>query len=159
EGRRLLDCDRLTVLTCRGRRCRVEAVSGQDVFDRRSNVVRQLEHLAECAVKTREPLWHTGEILRCAQNDGAGAQNDGAAAWNDGAAARNDGAAAPEHVTASLRDADASLGETRPRDDLPTQLEEALDAFLDESHSRQVVVLPLLPAAKARTDAADASEQ
>src|SRR5262245_31806794 len=37
EGRRLLECDRVTVLTCQGRRFRVVAISGQDVFDRRSN--------------------------------------------------------------------------------------------------------------------------
>jgi multidrug efflux pump subunit AcrA (membrane-fusion protein) len=117
EGRRLLECDRLTVLTCQGRGCRVAAISGQDVFDRRSNVVRQIEHFAACVVKTQEPLWH---------------------------------------VAASLRDADARRGETRPRagTDLPPQLEEALDAFLDESHARQVVVVPLLkaPAEEAQGD-------
>ncbi|MGW8258320.1 MAG: GAF domain-containing protein, partial [Thermoguttaceae bacterium] len=34
EGRRLIECDRLSVAIRRGKRCKIEAVSGQDVFDK-----------------------------------------------------------------------------------------------------------------------------
>ncbi len=103
EGRRLLECDRLSVLTCRGGRCRAEAISGQDVFDRRSNVVRALERLSARVVATQEALWYQGD-----------------------------------------------------RSGLPPQLEGPLDDFLDESHSRQVMVMPL---AQSPPDEAESSHQ
>jgi len=61
EGRRIIQCDRLSVAIWRSGRCRVEAISGQDVFDHRSNVVRQLSQLATCVAKMGEPLWYTGD--------------------------------------------------------------------------------------------------
>ena len=42
EGRRLIECDRVTVAIRRGKKCRIEAISGQDLFDKRSNTVRLL---------------------------------------------------------------------------------------------------------------------
>jgi biotin carboxyl carrier protein len=58
EGRRLLECDRLSVLVCRGRRYRLLAISGVDTFHRRANVVRRLERLTRAVAATGEPLWY-----------------------------------------------------------------------------------------------------
>lgn len=90
EGRRLLECDRLTVAVCKGKRCVVEAVSGQDVFDRRANSVRLLEKLATAVVATGDAVWYTGD--------------------------------------------------TR---DMAPQVEEAVEQYVDEAHSKTVAVLPL----------------
>jgi multidrug efflux pump subunit AcrA (membrane-fusion protein) len=61
EGRRILECDRVSVAIFQNGRCRLEAISGQDVFDRRSNVVRRMQELATRVVKTGEPLWFPGD--------------------------------------------------------------------------------------------------
>ena len=58
EGRRLIDCDRVSLLTSRRSKCRLAAISGVDQFDRRANVVGRLERLAEAVVLVDEPLWH-----------------------------------------------------------------------------------------------------
>jgi multidrug efflux pump subunit AcrA (membrane-fusion protein) len=60
EGRRLLGCDRLSVLVRHARRCRLLAVSGVDAFRRRANVVRALERLTSAVLTLDEPLWHPG---------------------------------------------------------------------------------------------------
>jgi hypothetical protein len=91
EGRQFLECDRVTVAVRKGRKCRVEAISGQDVINWRSNIVRRLNDLATRVAAAGEPLWH-GE-------DGV---------------------------------------------ELPRQLHDALQAYLDESHARMVAVLPLV---------------
>jgi hypothetical protein len=90
EGRRLIDCDRVSLAVRKGRSYRIEAISGQETFDKRSNTVTLLGKLATVVVRAGEPLWYTGE--------------------------------------------------TR---DLPPQVEEAVEAYVDESHSKTVVVLPL----------------
>lgn len=46
EGRRWVGCDRVSVLTFDGRRCRAVAVSGVDTIDRRAEAVRLLQRLA-----------------------------------------------------------------------------------------------------------------
>lgn len=56
ETRRVLGCGRVSVLTPRGRRFQVTAVSGVAVVDRRSNVVRALERLTQSAVVLSRPL-------------------------------------------------------------------------------------------------------
>jgi multidrug efflux pump subunit AcrA (membrane-fusion protein) len=61
EGRRLIGCDRVSVAVLRGRKCRVEAISGQDLFDQRANPVRRLARLATAVTAAGEPLWFTGE--------------------------------------------------------------------------------------------------
>lgn len=93
EARRLVDCDRVSVAICQGRRCAVQSVSGQDLLDRRSNTVRLLGRLAEAVVATGEPLWYTGQTT-----------------------------------------------------DMAPQLERAVEAFVDQTQSRAVGVLPLVPA-------------
>lgn len=57
EGRRLIECDRLSVLVLRGRRARMLAVSGLDTFDRRANIIRRAEQLVSAVVAADEPLW------------------------------------------------------------------------------------------------------
>jgi hypothetical protein len=90
EGRRLIGCDRVSVAIKRGRICKVEAISGQDTIESRSNVVTSLGHVATRVVATGESLWYDGAT-----------------------------------------------------EDLPPQVEEALDAYVDESYAKNVIVLPL----------------
>jgi hypothetical protein len=67
EGRRLVGCDRLSLAVMhRGRFC-LEAISGQDEFDRRSEAVRSLEALANVVGKVREPLWYNGDAAKIQQ--------------------------------------------------------------------------------------------
>jgi multidrug efflux pump subunit AcrA (membrane-fusion protein) len=90
EARRLIECDRVSVALRKGSRCTIEAISGQDVFDKRSNTVRLLGRLASAVVKTREPVWYSGD--------------------------------------------------TR---DLAPQVEDAVQEYVDEAHSKMIAVLPL----------------
>ena len=91
EGRRLIGCDRVSVAIRKGSRCHIEAVSGQDTFDKRSNITVLLGKLANAVVKTGEDVWYSG---------------------------------------------DAS--------NLAPQVEEALDAYVDESHTKSLAILPLV---------------
>jgi hypothetical protein len=90
EGRRLIECDRLSVAIRKGKKCVIEAISGQDLFDKRSNTVRLLNRLATAVVATGDPIWYTGD--------------------------------------------------TR---DMAPQVEEAVQEYIDEAHSKLVAVLPL----------------
>ena len=60
EGRRMIGCDRVAVAIRHGRKCKVEAVSGQDTLENRSNIVAALNDLATKVVATGEPLWYEG---------------------------------------------------------------------------------------------------
>jgi hypothetical protein len=90
EGRRLIGCDRVTIVLKRGPKYVVEAISGQDTFDKRSNVVRMLRDLARVVVKSGEDLWYTGDTTN-----------------------------------------------------LSPQVEQAVNDYVDESHTKQIAVLPL----------------
>jgi hypothetical protein len=90
EGRRLIECDRISVAIRKGNKCVIESVSGQDVFDKRSNTIRLLGRLASAVVATGEPIWYTGDTQ-----------------------------------------------------DMAPQVEEAVQEYVDESHSKTVAVLPL----------------
>ena len=90
EGRRLIECDRLSVAIRKGNKCVIEAISGQDVFDKRSNLVRLLNKLATAVTATGDPIWYTGD--------------------------------------------------TR---DMAPQVEDAMQDYVDEAHSKTVAVLPL----------------
>jgi multidrug efflux pump subunit AcrA (membrane-fusion protein) len=90
EGRRLIECDRVSVAIRKGRKCHVEAISGQDLFDKRSNTVRLLGRLATAVVDSDEPMWYTGDTTKMAP-----------------------------------------------------QVEEAVQEYVDDSHSKTVAVLPL----------------
>lgn len=91
EGRRLIECDRVSVAIRKGKKCTIEAISGQDVFDKRSNTVRLLGKLATAVVATGDPVWYAGD--------------------------------------------------TR---DLAPQVEDAVQEYVDEAHSKTVAVLPLM---------------
>jgi multidrug efflux pump subunit AcrA (membrane-fusion protein) len=56
EGRRLLGCDRLSLVVQRGIEAAVVAVSGLERVNRTSNVVRALEELAAPAILSNRPL-------------------------------------------------------------------------------------------------------
>ncbi|MGL6195236.1 MAG: efflux RND transporter periplasmic adaptor subunit [Thermoguttaceae bacterium] len=61
EGRRLIECDRVSVAITHGGKCRIESVSGQDMVDKRSTTVKLLSKLATAVVKCNEPIWYTGD--------------------------------------------------------------------------------------------------
>ncbi|QDS96308.1 HlyD family secretion protein [Roseimaritima multifibrata] len=61
DMRFLLQLDRVTVLVRRGRRYRVEAVSGAAQFHRRSNLIRALEQLAGIVAVTKQPFLYPHE--------------------------------------------------------------------------------------------------
>lgn len=90
EGRRLIECDRVSVAINKGRKSYIEAISGQDTFDKRSNTVTLLGRLATAVVATGESMWYTGDTSNFAP-----------------------------------------------------QVEEAVQEYVDESHSKTVAVLPL----------------
>ena len=90
EGRRLIECDRVSIALKRGKRCVIEAVSGQDMVDKRSNTVRMLGELATVVVQAGEPVWYHGDTK-----------------------------------------------------DLAPQIEEKLQEYVDESHTKAMAVLPL----------------
>lgn len=90
EGRRLIDCDRVSVAVRKGRHGRIEAVSGQDTFERRATSVVQLGELATLAMTTGDEIWYTGDTS-----------------------------------------------------DMAPQVEEAIHAYADESHTKAMGILPL----------------
>ena len=90
EGRRLMGCDRVSVAVLKGGKCVVEAVSGQDTMDSRSNVVTLLGQLATRVVKSGEPLWYAGST-----------------------------------------------------EDLPPQIEKAIEDYVDQSYTKSLAVIPL----------------
>ncbi|NND99770.1 MAG: HlyD family efflux transporter periplasmic adaptor subunit [Pirellulaceae bacterium] len=90
EGRRLIGCDRVSVAIKKGRKCKVQAVSGQDTIENRSNIISALNNLATRVVAAGEPLWHDGNT-----------------------------------------------------EDLPPQIEDALEDYVDQSYGRNIAVLPL----------------
>jgi hypothetical protein len=60
EGRRLIECDRVSVAVRRGKRTSIEAVSGADVVERRSNLVRLMRKLCDEVLTWGEKLVFTG---------------------------------------------------------------------------------------------------
>ncbi|QEF96314.1 HlyD family secretion protein [Stieleria maiorica] len=90
EGRRLIGCDRVSIAIKKGGKCKVEAISGQDTIENRSNIVAALNKLATRVCAAGEPLYHDGAT-----------------------------------------------------EDLPPQIEEALEDYVDQSYGRNIAVLPL----------------
>ncbi len=60
DGKRLVGCDRLSVALKIGGRIMVEAVSGQEVVEQRSNLIRELTRLCKAVVRSGEDLVYTG---------------------------------------------------------------------------------------------------
>ena len=61
EGRRLIDCDRVSVAMGTGRNCRIKSVSGLDSIERRAEQVKKLGSLAATVIRTGRPLWYSGD--------------------------------------------------------------------------------------------------
>lgn len=66
ESRRLIECDRVSIAICRGAKAKIEAVSGQDMVDKRSETVKLLGDLATAVVKANEPIVYTGDSSQLA---------------------------------------------------------------------------------------------
>lgn len=60
EAQRILGCDRVSVATQKGNSYRLEAISGQDTFDQRSNVVTLLEELVRRVLASGDRLHYAG---------------------------------------------------------------------------------------------------
>ena len=60
DGKRLVGCDRLSVALKIGGRTMVEAVSGQEIVEQRSNLVRDLTKLCKVVIRSGEDLIYTG---------------------------------------------------------------------------------------------------
>lgn len=61
EGRRLVECDRISIGIRRGRKTHIEAISGADVVEKRSNLVRLMARLMERVLRWGEKLIYKGE--------------------------------------------------------------------------------------------------
>lgn len=91
EGRRIIECDRVSVATRLGHATRIEAVSGVDVVEKRSVLVRTMRELCHHVLDWGETLTYTG----------------------------------------------------RKDESLPPQVLKSLDAYLAESPSKILILLPL----------------
>ncbi|MCY2965157.1 MAG: HlyD family efflux transporter periplasmic adaptor subunit [Planctomycetota bacterium] len=58
EGRAIVHCDRISVVSERRGRSRLLATSGQSTLDRRSPVVSAIEELVNAVAAGREPVWY-----------------------------------------------------------------------------------------------------
>lgn len=106
EARRIIGCDRVSVLVRRRRKLRLEAVSGQESVERRASAVQAIEALVRVVATAGDPLWH------------------------------------PD-----------------PARELPPQIEEELEHYIDESHATALAILPLekpRPAAVVKPGGVDA---
>ncbi len=61
EARRVLASDRVSIARWTGSKCKIVAVSSQDRFDNRANVIRKLADVATSSVSIETPFWVTGE--------------------------------------------------------------------------------------------------
>lgn len=59
-GRRIVECDRIAVAIRRNRRTAIEAISGADVVEKRSNLVQLMRKLADCVLNWGEKLVYSG---------------------------------------------------------------------------------------------------
>jgi multidrug efflux pump subunit AcrA (membrane-fusion protein) len=62
EGKRLIQCERLSVAVRRGKKAKIVAISGQDVVEQRSNLIRRLTMLATKVINHGENLVYSGQI-------------------------------------------------------------------------------------------------
>jgi hypothetical protein len=60
EGRRLIECDRVSVGVRLGKKTRIEAISGADVVEKRSNLVQLMRTLLERVLTWGEKLVYSG---------------------------------------------------------------------------------------------------
>jgi len=62
EGRRFIQCDRVTLVELRRGQGRVLAISGQADVDRRATTVQRLEELVRSVSATGQSLWHGPDV-------------------------------------------------------------------------------------------------
>lgn len=62
EGRRLVGCDRLSVVQRSGKHAHVEAISGAEVVEKRSNLVRRLADLGDRVLDLNDKLVYQGVV-------------------------------------------------------------------------------------------------
>lgn len=60
EGRRLIGCDRLSVATVEAKKCKIQAVSGSDVVEKRSNLIVLMRALVDSVLAWGEKLVYSG---------------------------------------------------------------------------------------------------
>jgi hypothetical protein len=60
EGRRLVECDRVSVAVRHAKRVKIEAISGADVVEKRSNLVQLMRALIDAVLAWDEKLVYTG---------------------------------------------------------------------------------------------------
>jgi hypothetical protein len=60
EGRRLIACDRVSVATVEAKKCKIEAVSGSDTVEKRSNLILLMRGLVDAVLKWDEKLVYQG---------------------------------------------------------------------------------------------------
>ncbi len=60
EGRRLIGCDRVSVAVVEAKKCKIEAVSGTDVIEKRSNLIQLMRVLVDATLKWGEKLVYQG---------------------------------------------------------------------------------------------------
>ncbi|MFO0809357.1 MAG: hypothetical protein U0746_12090 [Gemmataceae bacterium] len=60
EGRRLIGCDRVSVAVVEAKKCKIEAVSGTDVIEKRSNLIQLMRALVDSTLKWGEKLVYQG---------------------------------------------------------------------------------------------------
>ena len=61
EGRRLIDCDRVSVAIHQGTRLQVQTMSGLDTIERRTDQIKKLSKLATTVARAGEPMWYGGD--------------------------------------------------------------------------------------------------
>jgi hypothetical protein len=61
EGRRLIECDRFSVLTRQGERTKVRSVSGQGRVNSRSNLIRAMGKLADPVIRSGQSILYDGQ--------------------------------------------------------------------------------------------------
>lgn len=62
DGRPLLNCDRLSVVTKKGSSVKIRAVSGQSTVNPRANLITSMQQLAKRVIGTGETLLYAGKI-------------------------------------------------------------------------------------------------
>lgn len=61
EGRRLIDCDRVSVGVASGSRMNIQAMSGLDTIERRADQIKRLSRLTGAVTRAANPLFYCGD--------------------------------------------------------------------------------------------------
>ena len=61
ESRRIIGCDRVSVVLNKSGRWQIQAVSGLDSIERRADQIKKLQTLTRAVIKGQKPLWYSGD--------------------------------------------------------------------------------------------------